>query len=171
MAYKLQDALQFFGSDLIFSLSSASLPQKKTPRHQKKRQIYHHGQDTPPPRLPDCPPHKVTHAEINIAQAAPPSPMRTNKAPVANLFGVSQGVTQNKRSSIPREKTGHTPARKKHGNATRHASSVRARVAVQEALSTKMSTLQVDDFLSGCIESSDHCQRMIITPDRDYDDD
>jgi hypothetical protein len=69
--------------------------------------------------LPDCPPHEVTHAEVNIAQAAPPSPMRTNEAPVANLFGVSQGVTQNKRSSIPSEKKGHTPARKKHGDATR----------------------------------------------------
>jgi hypothetical protein len=64
--------------------------------------------------------------------------MRTNEAPVANLFGVSQGVTQNKRSSIPREKTGHTPVRKKHGDATRRASSVRARVVIQEALSAKM---------------------------------
>ena len=124
----------------------------------------------PPPRSPDCPPHEVTHAEVNIAQAAPPSPMRPNEAPVANLFGVSQGVTQNKRSSIPREKSGHTPARKKHGDTTQHASSVRMRVAIQEALSAKMSTLQVDDSLSGCIESSDHCQTMIITPDRDYDD-
>jgi hypothetical protein len=92
--------------------------------------------------------------------------MRTNEAPVANLFGVSQGVTQNKRSSIPREKTGHTPAREKHGDVTRCASSVRARVAIQEALSAEMSTLQVNDSLSGRIESSDHCQTMIIiTPD------
>ena len=74
--------------------------------------------------------------------------MRTNEAPVANLFGVSQGVTQNKRSSIPREKKGHTPARKKHGDVSRHASSVRVRVAIQEVLSAKMSTLQVDDLLS-----------------------
>jgi hypothetical protein len=35
----------------------------------------------PPPRLPDRPPHEVTHAEVNIAQAAPPSPMRTDEAP------------------------------------------------------------------------------------------
>ena len=125
----------------------------------------------PPPRSPDCLPNEVTHAEVNITQAAPPSPMRTNEAPVANLFGVSQGVTQNKRSSIPREKTGPTPARKKHGDATRRASSVRARVAIQEALSTKISTLQVDDSLSGCIESSDHCQMIIITPDRDDNND
>jgi hypothetical protein len=27
--------------------------------------------------------------------------MRTEEAPVANLFGLLQGVTQNKRSSIP----------------------------------------------------------------------
>ncbi len=117
----------------------------------------------PPPRLPDCPPHEVTHDEVNIAQAAPPSPVRTNKAPVANLFGVSQGVTQNKRSSIPRVKTGHTPVRKIHGDATQRASSVRARVAIQEALSAEMSTLQVDDSLSGRIELSDHCQTTEMT--------
>ena len=34
-----------------------------------------------------------------------------------------------------------------------------------------MSTLQVDYSLSGHIKSSDHCQTMIITPDRDDDDD
>ena len=66
---------------------------------------------------PHCPPHEVTHAEVKITQAVPPSPMRTNEAPFANLFGVSHGVTQNKRLSIPREKTGHTPARKKHKDA------------------------------------------------------
>jgi hypothetical protein len=98
--------------------------------------------------------------------------MRTNKTLVANLFGVSQGVTQNKILSIPREKTGHTPVRKKHGDATQRASSVRARIAIQEALSAKMSTLQVDDSLSGRIELLDHCQTMIIiTPDSDDNDD
>ena len=80
--------------------------------------------------------------------------------------------TRDLRSPIPREKTGHTPARKKHGDMTRRASSVRARVAIQEALSAEMSTLQVNDSLSGrIVESSDHCQMMIITPDRDDDDD
>jgi hypothetical protein len=34
-----------------------------------------------------------------------------------------------------------------------------------------MSTLQAKDSLSGRIKSSDHCQMMIITPDRDYDGD
>jgi hypothetical protein len=98
--------------------------------------------------------------------------MRTNKTPVANLLGVSQGVTQNKRLSIPREKTCHTHVRKKHGDATQCASSVRARIAIQEALSVKMSTLQVDDSLSGRIKSSDQCQTMIIiTPDSDDNDD
>jgi len=92
--------------------------------------------------------------------------MCADEAPVANLFGGSLGVTQNKRPMIRREKTGHTPARKKHGDATQHASSGRARIAIQEALFTKMSTLQVDDSLSGCVKSLDHCQTMIVTPDR-----
>ena len=72
--------------------------------------------------------------------------------------------TRDLRSPIPREKTGHTPARKKHGDVTRRASSVRARVAIQEALSAEMSTLQVDESLSGRIVES-------FTPDRDDDDD
>jgi hypothetical protein len=97
--------------------------------------------------------------------------MCANEAPVANLFGGSLGVTQNKRPSIQRVKSGHTPARKKHGNAMRRASSVRARAAIQDALSTEMSTLQVDDSISGHIETSDHCLTMIVTPDNNDDDD
>ena len=115
----LQDALYFFRSDLIFSL-------------------LHHDRAAPPPRLPDYAPYEVTHAEINIAQAASHSPMRPDKSPVANLFGGSLGFTLNKRQSIEREKSGHTPARKKHGHTTCRASSVRARVAIQEALSVKI---------------------------------
>ena len=99
----------------------------------------------PPPRSPDCAPHEVTHAKINIAQAAPHSPMRPDKSPVANLFGRSLGFTLNKRQSIEREKSGHTPARKKHVHTACRASSVRARVAIQEALSAEMSSLHVDD--------------------------
>ena len=105
----------------------------------------------PPPRLPDCPPHKVTHAKVNIAQAAPSSLMCADKAPVANLFGGSLGVTQNKRPLIQREKSGHTPARKKHGDVTRRASSVRARATIQDALFFKMRTLHVDDSISQCM--------------------
>ena len=118
----------------------------------------------PPPRSPDCPPHEVTHAEVNIAQAAPPSPMFANEVPVANLFGGSLRVTQNKRPSIQRENLGHTPARKKHGHVTRRA-------AIQDALSAEMSTLQVDDSISGRIKTSDHCPTMIVTPDNNDDDD
>ena len=94
-----------------------------------------------PPCLPNCPPHEVTHAEVNIAQAVPPSPKCAAKAPVANLFGGSLGVTQNKRPSIQREKSGHTPARKKHGDAMQRASSV-------DTLSSKMHTLHVDNLIS-----------------------
>ena len=101
-----------------------------------------------PPRLPDFPPHEVTHAEVNIAKAAPPSPKCVNKAPVANLFGGLLGVTPNKRLSIQREKSGHTPARKKHQDAMQRASSVRARTAIQDALFSEMRTLHVDDLIS-----------------------
>ena len=102
----------------------------------------------PPPRSPDCPPHEVTHAEVIITQAEPSSPMCADEAPVANLFGGLLGVTQNKRPSIPREKSGHTPARKKHGDATQCASSVRAQAAIQDTLSSEMCTLHVDNSIS-----------------------
>jgi len=77
----------------------------------------------------------------------------------------------NEAPAIQREKSGHTPTRKKHGNATRHAFSVRARAAIQDTLSAKMSTLQVEDSISGCIETSDHCLTMIVTPNNNDDDD
>ena len=124
----------------------------------------------PPPRSPDCAPHEVTHAEINIAQAAPHSPMRPDESPVTNLFGGSLGFTLNKRQSIEREKSGHTPARKKHGHTTCRASSVWARVAIQEALSAEMSSLHVDDSLSRRVELPDNCRTMIVTPGGDEDD-
>ena len=34
-----------------------------------------------------------------------------------------------------------------------------------------MSTLQVDDSISGRIKTSDHCSTMIVTPDNNDDDD
>jgi hypothetical protein len=120
--------------------------------------------------LPDCAPHEVTHAKINIAQAAPQSLMRPDESPVANLFGRSLGFTLNKRQSIERENSGHTPARKKHGHTTCRASSLRARVAIHEALSAEMSSLHIDDSLSGRVELSDDCRTMIVTPDGDEDD-
>jgi hypothetical protein len=61
--------------------------------------------------------------------------------------------------------------RKKHGgHTTCCASSVRARVAIQEALSAEMSSLHVDDSLTGRVELSDYCRKMIVTPDGDEDD-
>jgi len=60
--------------------------------------------------------------------------------------------------------------RKKHGHTTCRASSVRARVAIQEALSAEMSSLHVDDSLSRHVKLSDNCRTMIVTPDEDEDD-
>ena len=96
--------------------------------------------------------------------------MRPDKSPVANLFGGSLGFTLNKRQSIEREKSGHTPARKKHGHTMCRASSVRARVAIQEALTVKMSSLHIDDSLSRRVKLPDNWQTMIVTPDGDEDD-
>jgi hypothetical protein len=96
--------------------------------------------------------------------------MRPDKSPVANLFGRSLGFTLNKRQSIEREKSGHTPARKKHVHTACRASSVRARVAIQEALSAEMSSLHVDDSLSRRVKLPDNCRTMIVTPDGDEDD-
>jgi hypothetical protein len=96
--------------------------------------------------------------------------MRPDESPVNNLFGGSLVFTLNKRQSIEREKSGHTPARKKHGHTTCRASSVRAPVTIQEALSAEMSSLHVDDSLFRCVELSDNCRMMIVTPDGDEDD-
>jgi hypothetical protein len=96
--------------------------------------------------------------------------MRPNKSPVTNLFGGSLGFTLNKRQSIEREKSGHTPVRKKHGHTACRASSVRARVTIQETLSAEMSSLHVDDSLSRRVKLLDNCRTMIVTPDGDEDD-
>ena len=61
MAYKLQDALQFFRSDLIFPASPFFLSQKKDLRHQKKYKNATMTEPPPPrPRSPDYAPHEVT---------------------------------------------------------------------------------------------------------------
>ena len=170
MAYKLQDALYFFRSDLIFSLlPGLSLPKKGAATSEKTKKTTM-SEPSLPPRSPDCAPHKVTHAEINLAQAAPHSPMCPDKSPAANLFGGSLGFTLNKRQSIAREKSGHAPARKKHVHMTCRASSVWAHVTIQEALSAEMSSLHIDNSLSGRVKLSDYCRTMIVTPDGDEDD-
>ena len=123
----------------------------------------------PPPCSPGCAPPEVTHAEINITNTAPASPIRVNKAPVANLFGGLHGVAPNKRPLIPREKSRHTPARKKHGDPACRASAVKARVAIQEALSAKLSTLQVDYLFNAHVGLPDERLMIQVTPDGDDD--
>ena len=101
---------------------------------------------TPPPDSPNIVPPGVTNAEINIANEPPSSPMLTDDAHVANLFGSSDAIAQNKRMSILREASGHTPARKKRGDTAHRASSLRARIAIQETLAADMmSTLHIGD--------------------------
>ncbi len=71
-------------------------------------------------------------------------------------FAAREEYLKTKRLSLPREKSGHTPARKKHGGTTRRASSVKAQGAIQEMLAA----LHVDDELSAL-------HRPIVTPDCD----
>ena len=119
----------------------------------------------PPPGSPNIVPPGVTNVEINIANKLPSSPMPTNVAPVANLFGGLLGVTQNKRPSIRREESGHTPARKKHGDTMCRASSVKAHIAIQDALAADMLlSLHVDD---PCDESYHRRMTAVITPNGD----
>jgi hypothetical protein len=119
---------------------------------------------TPPPGSPYIVPPGVTNAEINIVNEPSSYPVPPDEAPVANLFGGSLGVTQNKRPSIRRDKSGHTPARKKRGDALRRASSVKARIAIQDALAADMLSLHVDD---PCDESSQRRVTAVVTPDGD----
>jgi hypothetical protein len=121
----------------------------------------------PLPGLPNIVPPGVTNAEINIANEPPSSPVPPDKAPVANLFGRSLGVTQNKRPSIRREESGHTPTRKKRGNTMCRASSVKARIAIQDALATDMLSLHVKDM---CDASLHRHMTAVITPDGDCGD-
>ena len=97
--------------------------------------------------------------------------MRTDNAPVANLFGASHGIAQNKRMSILRETSGHTPARKKRGNTAHRASSLKARIAIQETLATDMSSLHVGNPRDFCNGSSDLVRAAVVTPDGDDDSD
>ncbi len=83
--------------------------------------------------------------------------MHADDAPVANLLCGLRGVSPNKRLSLPREKSGYIPARKKHGRALRHASSVKAQGAIQEVLAA----LHVDE------ESSALHRPIVTTPDWD----
>jgi hypothetical protein len=146
-----------------------SLFQKKRAA-TKKHKIAATTDPTPPPRSPDLVPYAVTKGKINIAHAPPSSPVCAHDSPVANLFCDFQEVTQNKRPSTPREKSGHTPARKKHGRTTHRASSVKGQGVIPELLSAKLFSLHVDDSLHGVAESSE-VHRMIVTPDGDDSDD
>ena len=77
--HKLQDALQFF-CPTLFLPPSASLPQKKVPRHQKKRQIYHHGRVAPPhlDRL-IVPPTRSPMQKLILHRLPPPLPCARTK--------------------------------------------------------------------------------------------
>ena len=99
----------------------------------------------PPSGSPNIVPPGVTNAKFNIANKPLLSPVPPDVAPVANLFGGSLGVTQNKRPLIRREESGHTPARKKRGNTICRASSVKARIAIQDALTADMLSLHAND--------------------------
>ncbi len=125
---------------------------------------------TPPPCLPNLVHHKITKGEINIAHASPSSPMRANDAPVLNLFCDLPEVTQNKRPLIPRDKSIHTPVRKKHSGTTCHASSVKAQGVIQELLATELYSLHVDDLFDGVAKSSDVHWTIVTTDCNDADD-
>jgi hypothetical protein len=114
----------------------------------------------PPPCLPDLVPHEVTKGEINIAHAPPSSPASADNAPAANLFCNLQGFSQNKRLSLLREKSDHTPARKKHGGMMHCASYVKLQGAIEELL---LATLHVNDSFNHSAEWFD-LHRPIVTP-------
>jgi hypothetical protein len=143
-----QGALQFFRSDLIiFPAPSPSHLKKKELQDTKKITKSPPWPTRPRPKVRHIVPPGVTNAEINIANEPPSSPDLPDEAPAANLFGRSHGIAQNKRMSILREKSDHTPARKKRGDTARRASSLNARIVIQETLAADMSTLHVGDSL------------------------
>ena len=115
----------------------------------------------PPPGSPNIVPPGVTNAKINIPNKPLSSPVPPNVAPVANLFSGLLGVTKNKRPLIRREESGHTPARKKHGNTMCRASSVKTRIAIQDALTADMLSLHVNN---PCDELSYQPMTAVITP-------
>jgi hypothetical protein len=93
---------------------------------------------TPLLRSPNLTPHVVIYDKIMLPHAPHLSPVHANDAPVANLIAFARGGSQNKHVPTPREKTGHTPARKKHGGVMRHALFAKARGAIQELLALEL---------------------------------
>ena len=73
--------------------------------------------------------------------------------------------------SILREKSDHTPPRKKRGDTAHRASSLKARIVIQETLAADMSTLHVGNSLDAREETSDLRRASVVTPDGDDDDD
>jgi hypothetical protein len=110
--------------------------------------------------LPSLIPHGITLDKIRLAHAPPLSPVRADDALVANLFCGLQGVSQNKKLSLPRTKLGHTPARKKRGGTTHRVSSVKARGEIQEMLAA----LHVDNSVN-CGAKLSNLHWPIVTPD------
>jgi hypothetical protein len=95
----------------------------------------------PPHRSPNIVPHEVTQDKIKLGHAPPLSPVHADDAPIANLFEELHGLSHNKCISDPRETTGLTPARKKHGAPICHASYLRVGSAIQEQLAKQLSSL------------------------------
>jgi hypothetical protein len=110
--------------------------------------------------LPSLIPQGVTLDKIRLTHAPPLSPVHADDAPVANLFCNLQGVSQNKKLSLPRAKLVHTLARKKRGGTTHCVSSVKARGAIQEMLAI----LHVEDLVNHGAKLS-NLHWPIVTPD------
>jgi hypothetical protein len=102
--YKLQDALTFFRSNLIFP-APGSTPDTKKCGNILKKAKNQTWSIRPPTRLPEIAPHEGTQDKIKLAHAPPLSPIHANDTPIANLFGKLRGLSQNKRISAPRETT------------------------------------------------------------------
>jgi hypothetical protein len=109
--------------------------------------------------LPSLIPDGITLDKKRLAHAPPSSPVRADDASVANLFCGLQGVSQNKRLSLPRVKLGRTPARNKRGRTMRQASSVKAQGAIQEMLAA----LHIDDLVDRGAKLTD-LHLPIVTP-------
>jgi hypothetical protein len=116
--------------------------------------------------LPNIVPHEVTQDEIKFAHAPPLSPVHADDAPIANLFGKLLGLSQNKCISAPRETTGLTPARKKHGTPIHRASYLKAHSVNQEQLAKRL-LLSLHVLNSVAEGNNGSRDQPIVSPDDD----
>jgi hypothetical protein len=114
------------------------------------------------PHLPDIVPHKVTQDKIKLAHAPPSFPIHADDTPIANCFGDLRGLSQNKCIPGPRETTGLTPVREKHGAPICHASYLKAQSVIQEQLAKWLSSLL--HVLNSVTEGDDGlCDQPIVS--------